>query len=140
MERCTAWRSTAASPRSFPPLRKSTAITITASRPTDKFLAISDQSTDDHKSRVYIVPITGGTPRLITPNAPSYWHGWSPDGKTLAFTGSARQLRHLLHPAAGGEETRLTTAPGLDDGPEYSPTARGSTSTPSAPATCRFGA
>jgi Tol biopolymer transport system component len=24
-------------------------------------------------------------------------------------------------PAAGGEETRLTTAPGLDDGPDYSP-------------------
>ena len=24
-------------------------------------------------------------------------------------------------PAAGGDETRLTTAPGLDDGPEYSP-------------------
>jgi Tol biopolymer transport system component len=68
------------------------------------------------------VPIAGGTPHLITPNAPSYWHGWSPDGKTLAFTGQRGDNFDIYTiPAAGGEETRLTTAPGLDDGPEYSP-------------------
>jgi dipeptidyl aminopeptidase/acylaminoacyl peptidase len=90
--------------------------------PDGQFLAISDSSTDDHKSRVYIVPIAGGTPHLITPNAPSYWHGWSPDGKTLAFTGQRGENFDIYTiPAAGGEETRLTTAPGLDDGPEYSP-------------------
>ena len=50
-------------------------------------LAISDQSQEDHHSLVYIVPIGGGTPRRITKNSPSYWHGWSPDGKTLAFVG-----------------------------------------------------
>jgi hypothetical protein len=87
-----------------------------------QFLAISDSTADDHKSRVYIVPIAGGTPRLVTPNAPSYWHGWSPDGKTLAFTGQRGDNFDIYSiPAAGGEETRLTTAPGLDDGPEYSP-------------------
>ncbi|MGO9340514.1 MAG: hypothetical protein ACLPY1_23830 [Terracidiphilus sp.] len=90
--------------------------------PDGQWLAISDQSTDDHKSHVYIVPITGGTPRLITPKAPSYWHGWSPDGKTLAFTGQRGDNFDIYSiPAAGGEETRLTTAPGLDDGPDYSP-------------------
>jgi tricorn protease-like protein len=90
--------------------------------PDGQFLAISDQSTGDRKSRVYIVPITGGTPRLITPNAPSYWHGWSPDGKTLAFTGQRNGNFDIYSiPVAGGEETRLTTAEGLDDGPEYSP-------------------
>jgi hypothetical protein len=90
--------------------------------PDGQFLAISDSTAGDHKSRVYIVPITGGTPRLITPNAPSYWHGWSPDGKTLAFTGQRDGNFDIYSvPAAGSEETRLTTAPGLDDGPEYSP-------------------
>jgi len=90
--------------------------------PDGQFLAISDSTAGDHKSRVYILPITGGTPRLITPNAPSYWHGWSPDSKTLAFTGQRGDNFDIYSvPVAGGEETRLTTAPGLDDGPEYSP-------------------
>ncbi len=110
--------------------------------PDGQWLALSDSSSDDHKSRVYVVPIGGGTPRLITPNAPSYWHGWSPDGKTLAFTGqrggpievspapgSGGQVQKLdtsnfdvySIPVEGGQEMRLTIAPGLDDGPEYSP-------------------
>ena len=85
-------------------------------------LAISDQSQDDHHSLVYIVPIGGGTPRRITKNSPSYWHGWSPDGKTLAFVGQRNDEFDIYTiPVDGGEETRLTTAKGLDDGPEYSP-------------------
>jgi len=87
-----------------------------------QWLAISDSSADDRKSRVYIVPLAGGTPRQVTKNAPSYWHGWSPDGKILAFTGQREGNFDIYTiPASGGEETRLTTAPGLDDGPEYSP-------------------
>jgi TolB protein len=94
--------------------------------PDQASLAISDQSQEDNKSIVYIVPIAGGTPRRITQKSPSYWHGWSPDGKTLAFVGQ----RHVDYednfdiytiPLTGGEEKRLTTAKGLDDGPEYSP-------------------
>ena len=88
-------------------------------------LAISDGSQVDHKSLVYIVPIGGGTPRRITQKAPSYWHGWSPDGKTLAFAGERNgEFDIYTIPAAGGEETRLTTAKGLDDGPDYSPDGR----------------
>ncbi len=85
-------------------------------------LAISDNSQGDHESLVYIVPIAGGTPRRITQKSPSYWHGWSPGGKTLAFVGQRNgDFDIYAIPAAGGEETRLTTAQGLDDGPEYSP-------------------
>jgi dipeptidyl aminopeptidase/acylaminoacyl peptidase len=90
--------------------------------PDSTQLAISDNSQGDHESRVYLVPIAGGTPRRITEKAPSYWHGWSPDGKTLAFVGQRNGDFDIYSiPAAGGEETRLTTAKGLDDGPEYSP-------------------
>ena len=90
--------------------------------PDGQIIALSDSTAGDQKSRVYIVPIAGGTPRLITPEGPSYWHGWSPDGKTLAFTGQRGDNFDIYAiPAAGGAETRLTTAPGLDDGPEYSP-------------------
>ena len=85
-------------------------------------LAISDNSQGDHESMVYLVPSGGGTPRRITEKSPSYWHGWSPDGKTLAFVGQRNGDFDIYSiPARGGEETRLTTAKGLDDGPEYSP-------------------
>jgi len=85
-------------------------------------IAISDNSQGDHNSLVYLVPIAGGVPRRVTQKSPSYWHGWSPDGKTLAFVGQRNgDFDIYAIPAAGGEETRLTTAKGLDDGPEYSP-------------------
>ncbi|HMD42395.1 MAG TPA: hypothetical protein VKH45_04930 [Candidatus Acidoferrum sp.] len=90
--------------------------------PDGSSLVISDQSQEDHRSRIYILPIAGGLPRRITKNAPSYWHGWSPDGKTLAFVGERDgnfDIYSIL--IDGGEETRLTTARGLDDGPEYAP-------------------
>ena len=90
--------------------------------PDSRFLAISDQSQGDHNSIVYTVPFGGGAPRRITQNSPSYWHGWSPDGSTLAFVGERNGEFDIYSiPAAGGAETRLTTAKGLDDGPEYSP-------------------
>lgn len=85
-------------------------------------LVISDQSQGDRKSRIYILPIEGGTPRLVTPLGPSYWHGWSPDGKTLVYCAERNgEFAIYIVPAAGGPETRLTTTKGLDDGPEYSP-------------------
>jgi hypothetical protein len=85
-------------------------------------LVISDNSQEDRQSLVYIVPIGGGAPRRITQKSPSYWHGWSPDGKTLAFVGERNgDFDIYAIPAAGGEEKQLTTAKGLDDGPEYTP-------------------
>jgi TolB protein len=84
-------------------------------------LVISDQTQDDRKSRIYILPIGGGTPRRITELAPSYWHGWSPDGKTLAYCAERNGNFDIYTiPVEGGEEKRLTTATGLDDGPDYS--------------------
>jgi len=71
---------------------------------------------------VYTVPIEGGTPRRITALGPSYLHGWSPDGRFLVYTGERNDEFDVYRISAdGGEETRLTTTPGLDDGPEYSP-------------------
>ncbi len=93
--------------------------------PDGRWLAISHHDPDlppGANSTIYILPIEGGTPRKVTSKAPSYWHGWSPDGRTLAYTGQRNgefDIYTIL--VEGGEETRLTSAPGLDDGPDYSP-------------------
>jgi TolB protein len=90
--------------------------------PDGKSLVVSDQSQESHNSLVYTLPIAGGKPSRVTKNSPSYWHGWSPDGKTLAFVGERNgDFDIYTIPVGGGEERRLTTAKGLDDGPEYSP-------------------
>jgi hypothetical protein len=90
--------------------------------PDGHLLAISDQSQGQRRSLIYTLPVAGGTPKLVTPNGPSYWHGWSPDGKTLAYCAERDGEFDIYSiPADGGAETRLTTSKGLDDGPEYSP-------------------
>lgn len=88
-------------------------------------LAISDQSQEGGKSLIYIVPAEGGTPRRVTALGPSYWHGFSPDGKSLAYC-AERNGEYDVYtiPVDGGQETRLTTTSGLDDGPDYSPDGR----------------
>lgn len=90
-----------------------------------KTLAISSSGIDvtgKRHSLIYTVPIGGGTPKQITEKGPSYWHGWSPDGKWLTYC-AERDGNYDVYkiPANGGREIRLTTAEGLDDGPEYSP-------------------
>lgn len=85
-------------------------------------IAVSHHTREDGQSRIYIFPLAGGAPTLVTPMAPSYLHGWSPDGETLAYCAERNgQYDIYTIPAAGGVETQLTDTPGLDDGPEYSP-------------------
>ncbi len=88
-------------------------------------LAISDQS-DGGESAVYTVPLAGGTPKRITKQVPSYLHGWSPDGKHLVYVGGRKDEYDIYRMASdgSGEEERLTSTKGLDDGPEYSPDGR----------------
>lgn len=88
--------------------------------PDGKRVAVSHHTKEDGKSRIYVVPMSGGVPRLITPLAPSYLHGWSPDGRTLAYC-AERNGEYDIYtiPVDGGVETRLTDAPGLNDGSEF---------------------
>lgn len=88
--------------------------------PDGALIAVSHHTKEDGQSRVYTLPLAGGLPRLVTPMAPSYLHGWSPDGKTLAYC-AERDGEYDIYtiPAEGGEEKRLTDTLGLNDGPEY---------------------
>ncbi len=90
--------------------------------PDGKSLAISDSSQEGHESLIYVVPLAGGIPHRVTRKSPSYFHGWSPDGKTITFCGE-RDGKFDVYtiPASGGEEAQLTKDAGHNDGPEYSP-------------------
>jgi Tol biopolymer transport system component len=92
--------------------------------PDGKTLVISN--TDEKLgSRIYLLPIEGGVPKLITENAPSYWHGWSPDGEQLAYCAERNGNYDVYSISiAGGQEKRLTRSDGLDDGPDYSLSGR----------------
>ena len=93
--------------------------------PDGRWLAVSDQTQDGGRSVIFVLPSSGGTPRRVTAKSPSYWHGWSPDGTTLAYCAERGGEYDVYSiPVAGGEETRLTTAQGLDDGPDYAPDGR----------------
>jgi Tol biopolymer transport system component len=90
-------------------------------------LGISDQSqASGGRSTIYTVPVTGGAPKRITTLSPSYLHSWSPDGKTLIFTGGRNNEYDIYRiPADGsGAEVNLTNSKGLDDGPEFTPDGR----------------
>lgn len=86
-----------------------------------KTLVIS-KSDPGKSSQVYIMPMDGSSaPKLLTEKYPSYWHGISPDGKTLVYCAQRENVWDIYAiPSVGGKEVRLTDAEGLDDGPEYS--------------------
>lgn len=87
-------------------------------------LVISHHAEDkNNTSIIYRLPINGGTPVPVTAQGPSYWHGWSPDGRYLTYVAGRsghsdfKIYRLDLH---SGVEEQLSFGPGLDDGPEYS--------------------
>jgi Tol biopolymer transport system component len=96
--------------------------------PDGKWIAITSFDTVNPAQKMYkfsmsIVPASGGQPKKITtPQDLSFWHGWSPDGKTLSYCGGDfSNLDVYTIPVDGGTPKRLTDAQGLDDGPDYSP-------------------
>lgn len=89
--------------------------------PDGSRLVISD-STDTGDSCIWVLPVTGGTPRRVTQQVPSWWHGWSPDGRTLAYVGR-RDGDFGIYTIGvdGGTEQHLISGDGHYDGPDYAP-------------------
>lgn len=77
----------------------------------------------DRGSEIFTIPAEGGTPQPVTDKAPSWWHGWSPDGATIVYAAArgSRVVDIWSCPSAGGEENRLTFGEGHSDGPDYAP-------------------
>jgi Tol biopolymer transport system component len=76
-------------------------------------------------SSVYIMPIGGGEPKLLTQETPSYLHGWNPNNKEVAFVAqrdSSKIYNIYKQNIDGSKEVALThNTTGHVDGPEYSP-------------------
>jgi TolB protein len=89
--------------------------------PDNSQLAVSCASAAGRPSSLYTVALCGGPARQLTHAGAAEFHGWSPDGATIAFTGIRNGHTDVyVVPAQGGEEKRLTSA-GANDGPDFGP-------------------
>ncbi|MDY0098207.1 MAG: hypothetical protein RBR81_03325 [Bacteroidales bacterium] len=93
-----------------------------------KLLAISHhrEGLPGGGSTVYVLPLKGGKPRMVTEHTPSYWHGWAPNNKEVVYVGQrdGKNIYNIYRNSIkGGKETALTDIqPGEHvDGCEYSP-------------------
>jgi dipeptidyl aminopeptidase/acylaminoacyl peptidase len=101
-----------------------------------------DHWSDGKRSHLFVVPVQGNAvPRDLTAGAdydvPPDERGsagdfnFSPDGKEICFTAVTDKVEAIstnadlfLVPVAGGEPKRITTQPGFDGNPVYSPDGR----------------
>ncbi|MFD2203883.1 TolB family protein [Shivajiella indica] len=93
-----------------------------------KLLAISHQREGypGWGSTVYVLPLEGGEPKLVTEETPSYWHGWAPNNEEVIYVGQRGEKQSFdiykknIH---GGKEIALTDTKPWEhvDGCEYSP-------------------
>jgi TolB protein len=89
--------------------------------PDNKLLAVSCGPTRGPAKSIYVVSLDGRGNRRVTRGEAVEFHGWSPDGTAIAFTGTRHGHRDIYTvPVVGGGETRLTTT-GTNDGPDFGP-------------------
>lgn len=75
-------------------------------------------------STVYVMPLSGGTPILITEGTPSYFHGWAADNKSVYYVAQRDTNVYNVYKNSikGGAEIQLTFNNSHHvDGPEESP-------------------
>jgi TolB protein len=96
-----------------------------------KLLAISNsrEGMPGGGSTVYVLPLKGGTPKMVTENTPSYWHGWAPNNKEVVYVaqrGGKNIYNIYRNSIKGGKEAALTDIGEGEhvDGCEYSPDGR----------------
>jgi TolB protein len=79
-------------------------------------------------SYVFVLPLNGGTPKQVTQESPSYWHGWAPNNKEVTIVAQRRGSKvynlYQVNVDTGKEKALTANTSGHVDGPEYSPDGR----------------
>ena len=90
--------------------------------PLGDMLVISHAEKESNLSLIYTLPINGGMPKLITKKGPSYWHGWSPDGKFIAYASRRSGVSSIYRiDPKSKEENRVTPKNMNAESPTWSP-------------------
>ena len=75
----------------------------------------------ENRAEIFTVPLVGGVPQLVSPQAPSWFHGCAPDGAALVYPAARGGTRVVdIYTLSQGIETRLTQGEGHSDGPDFS--------------------
>ncbi len=93
--------------------------------------------TGDKRTHIFVIPAEGGTARDLTPgphDAPPFslggqdMYAFSPDGREVAFTSNIDEVgatstnnEIFIVPVTGGAPKKISTSPGSDSTPLYSP-------------------
>ncbi len=92
--------------------------------PDGTHLAFSATRAPAKSSNVFLSNADGSDIKQMTTETPSYFHGWSPDNKSLAYVAqrhNSGQYDVYRVSVNGGAEEQLNFDPHQDDGPDYSP-------------------
>jgi Tol biopolymer transport system component len=88
--------------------------------PDGSWIAFSSHR--ENGAEMFVIPAAGGEPCLISPRPPSWFHGWSPDGKGVVYAAARGRDRvvDICAKRLDGSEQRLTGGEGHSDGPDFS--------------------
>lgn len=92
--------------------------------PDGKWIGFSATKSPGKVSQFFVAKADGTDIRPLVEQGPSYFHGWSPDSKTMAFVAQRngeKQYDVYRVLREGGAEQRLNFDMHHDDGPDYSP-------------------
>lgn len=75
----------------------------------------------DRGAEIFVLAVAGGRPVAVTADAPSWWHGYAPNGRDMVYAAARGGRRGVdIYARVNGVERRLTMGEGHSDGPEFS--------------------
>lgn len=87
--------------------------------PDGQWIAVTDK-VETGRAAIYRLPVAGGVPERLVGEVPSWWHGWSPDGRAICYAGVRDAGVTVFAKPLDGVEVCLATGFDHADGPDFS--------------------